>query len=179
MGVVGAHPRSRSRRKMWMPALTGQAAADLERKWGTVSPQMEFFLLSRLPGVCLGVSRFSGVGQTIQEMGRCNRPPCLRNRLFPKSVHPVPGVLGVPDSVAIDLEKLDAREWWILESRVDQQGGTEVGPLPVQPLISRILSGAGSHGFLRSVEITQESSSRGGREICHKPCDWGGQQTYG
>ena len=40
------------------------------------------------PGVCLGVGRFSGVGQTIQEVGHCNHPPCLRNRLFPESVHP-------------------------------------------------------------------------------------------
>ena len=31
------------------------------------------------PGVCLGVSQFSRVGQTNQEVGRCNRPPCLRN----------------------------------------------------------------------------------------------------
>ena len=29
------------------------------------------------------------------------------------------------------------------------------------------------HGFLRRIEITQESSSRGGREICHEPCNWG------
>ena len=27
------------------------------------------------PGVCLGVSRFSGIGQTIQEVGCCNLPP--------------------------------------------------------------------------------------------------------
>ena len=125
------------------------------------------------PSVRLGVSRFSGVGETIQEVGSCNRPPCLRNRFFPKSVHPALGVLGVPDSVAVDLEELDARDGWILESRIDRQGGTEVGPLPVQPLMLRILSSAGSHGFLHSVEITQESSSRGGREICHEPCNWG------
>ena len=40
------------------------------------------------PSVRLGVSQFPGVGETIQEVGRCNRPPCLRNRFFPKSVHP-------------------------------------------------------------------------------------------
>ena len=28
------------------------------------------------PGVCLGVSRFSVVGQTIQEVSRCNLPQC-------------------------------------------------------------------------------------------------------
>ena len=30
-------------------------------------------------GVCLRASCFSGVGQTIQDMVRCNHPPCLRN----------------------------------------------------------------------------------------------------
>ena len=90
------------------------------------------------PSARLGVGRFSGVEETIQEVGRCNRPPCLRNRFFPKSVHPALGVLDVPDSVAVDLEELDARDGWILESRIDRQGGTEVGPLPVQPLLSRI-----------------------------------------
>ena len=79
----------------------------------------------------------------------------------------------MPDLVAVDLEKLDARDGWILESRIDQQGGTEVVPLPVQPLLSRILSSNGSHGILRIVEIMQEISYRGGREICHRPCDWG------
>ena len=79
----------------------------------------------------------------------------------------------MPDSVPIDLEELDARDGWILESRIDRQGGTEVGPLPVQPLLSRISSSAVSHGLLRSVEIRQESSFSGGRENCHKPCDRG------
>ena len=31
------------------------------------------------PGVCLGVGRFSGVGQTIKEVGCYNHPPSLRN----------------------------------------------------------------------------------------------------
>ena len=62
------------------------------------------------------------------------------------------------NSVAVDLEELDTRDGWILESRIDQQGGTEVGPLPIQPLLSRILSSAGLHGVLRSADITQESS---------------------
>ena len=62
------------------------------------------------PGVCLGVSQFSGVGQTIQEVGRCNCSLCLRNRFFFKSVHPALGVLGVPDSVAIDLEEVNVRD---------------------------------------------------------------------
>ena len=125
------------------------------------------------PGVCLGVGRFSGVRQTIQEVGCCNRPQCLRNRFFPKSIHPALEVLAVPNSVAVDLEELDARDGCILENRIDQQGGTEVGPLPLQPLQSCILSSTGYHGFLCSVEIRQESSSGSRREICHKPYDWG------
>ena len=75
------------------------------------------------PSVCLGVRQFPGVRKTIQEVGRCNCPPCLRNQLFPKLVHPALGVLGVPNSVAVDLEELDARDGWILENRIDQQGG--------------------------------------------------------
>ena len=106
-------------------------------------------------------------------MGHCNRLPCLRNRLFPKSVHPVLKVLGMPNVVAVDLDEIDARDEWILESRIDQHGGTEVVPLPVQPLLSRILSSAGLRGFLSSVNIMQEISSGGGREICHEPNDWG------
>ena len=74
---------------------------------------------------------FSGVGQTIQEVGLCNHPPCLRNQFFPKSVLPALGVLGVPNLVAIDLKELNARDGCILERRIDQQGGTEVGPLLV------------------------------------------------
>ena len=113
--------------------------------------------------MCLGVGRFSGVGQTVQEVGRCNYPPCLRNRFFPKSVHLALGVLGVPNSVAIDLEELDARYGCVLEISIDQQGGTEVVPLPVHPLLSRILSSDGLNGFLLRVEIIQESSSSSGR----------------
>ena len=125
------------------------------------------------PGVCLRVGRFSGVGQTIQEVGHCNRPPCLRNQLCPKSVHPALGLLGMPNVVAVDLKELDTRDGWILESRIDQQGGIEVGPLPVQPLLSRILSSAGLQGLLCSIEIIQESSSGDEREICHELCTWG------
>ena len=77
------------------------------------------------------------------------------------------------DPIAIYLEDFNARYQWILESRIDWQGGTEVIPLLIEPLLSRILSSAGSHGFLRSVDITQEISSNGGGEIYHKPCDWG------
>ena len=69
----------------------------------------------------------------------------------------------MPDSVAVDLEELDARDGWILESRIDRQGGTKVGPLPVQPLMLRIFSSPLSHGFLHSVEIRQESRFGGKR----------------
>ena len=62
------------------------------------------------PGVCLRVGWFSGVGQTIQEVGRCNCSPCLRNILFPMSVHPAFGVIGVLNMVALDLEELDVRD---------------------------------------------------------------------
>ena len=48
------------------------------------------------------------------------------------------------EAVAIDLEELDLRDGWILESKIDRQCGTEVGPLPVYPLLSHILSIAGS-----------------------------------
>ena len=78
----------------------------------------------------------------------------------------------MPNSVAVDLEELDVRDRWILESRIDQQGGTEFSPLPVQPLMLRILNNSGLRGFLHSVEITQEISSGSGRKICYKPCDW-------
>ena len=100
-------------------------------------------------------------------------PPYLRNQFFPKSFHLALGVLGVPNAVAVDLEELDARDGCILEGRIDGQGDTEFGPLPVQPLLSHILSGDSSHGLLRSVDITQEISSSSAREICHKPCNWG------
>ena len=79
----------------------------------------------------------------------------------------------MPDSVAVDLEDIYTRDGCIMESRIDPQGGTEEGPLPAQPLLSRILSSAGFHCFLLSVEITQESSSGSGRESCHEPFNWG------
>ena len=77
------------------------------------------------------------------------------------------------NAVVVELEDIDARDGWILDSRIERQGGIEFVPLLVQPLLSRILSSAGWHGFLRSVDITQESSSGRGREIFHEPCNWG------
>ena len=123
------------------------------------------------PGVYLGVGKFYGVGQTIQEVRRCNSPLCLRNQFFPKAVHPALEILVVPNLVAIYLEELDARDGCILESRIYQQGGAEFVPLMVNPLLSRILS-SGLHGFLCIIVITQESSPGGMRDIYQNPCDW-------
>ena len=46
-------------------------------------------------GIGLGIWRLSRVGETIQEVVQCNRPPCLGNRIFPKSVEAPLGLLGV------------------------------------------------------------------------------------
>ena len=92
-------------------------------------------------------------------MGCCNHPPYLRNRLFPMSVQALLRVMSVSDPVPIDLEVSNIREGWILDSTIDQQGGAEVHPLMVQPLLYCILSRSCSHGFLRSMDIMQESSS--------------------
>ena len=102
-----------------------------------------------------------------------NHPSCLRNRFFPKLVHPALEIIGVPNAVAVDLEKLDARDRWILGIMIDLQSGTELGPLPVQPLLSHILSISVFHGFLRIVYIMQETSSGNRSKICHKPCNLG------
>ena len=71
---------------------------------------------------------------------------------------------------AVCLVEFNARYGWILESRIYQQGGIEVSPLLVQPLLSRLLSSARSHGLLCSMDITQEISSGGRGEIFHKLC---------
>ena len=63
------------------------------------------------------------------------------------------------DLVPVDLEGFDARDGWLLESRIDRQGGIEIGSLLVQHLLSRIQSRACSCGFLHSAEIMQEISS--------------------
>ena len=65
------------------------------------------------------------------------------------------------------------------ESRIDQQGGTEVSPLLVQPLLPHILSSAHPHGFLNSVEIMQERSSGGGTGAATKRLAVGMWNTYG
>ena len=88
-------------------------------------------------------------------------------------MHPALVVLGVPEPIEVDMEEFDARDGWILEIRIDQQGGTEVIPLLVHPLLSHILSSAHSHGFLRSVDIIQESSSGSGEKDLYEPSSCG------
>ena len=43
------------------------------------------------------------------------------------------------DAVPVELEDLDVRDGWILESRIDPEGGTEVAPLLVELLLASIL----------------------------------------
>ena len=52
------------------------------------------------------------------------------------------------DPVHVDLEEYDTRDGWILEIRIDQNGGKEVSTLPVQSLLSQFLSSACLYGFL-------------------------------
>ena len=106
-------------------------------------------------------------------MGRRNRPPCLRIRLLLRLFHSALGLMGMSDAVLVDLEDLNGRDGWILESRIDLKGVAEVAPLLVELLIASILCGSCSHGFLRSVDITQESRSGVGRESFHKLFSWG------
>ena len=79
--------------------------------------------------------------------------------------------MGVSDKMPVELEESNARDGWILESRVYQQGRTEISPLLVQPLTYHIMISARSHGFLNILEITQKSSSggKGGGGVYHKP----------
>ena len=60
--------------------------------------------------VGLGVGGLPGVWEASQEVGRRNRPPCLRNQILPKSVQSALGVLGVSDPVPVNLEDLNARD---------------------------------------------------------------------
>ena len=72
------------------------------------------------------------------------------------------------DMVPVDLENLEASDIWILERRIDQEGGALVAFLLVEFLLLSILCSSHSQGFLCSVGIMQEIRSGGGREICHK-----------
>ena len=68
-------------------------------------------------GVGLDVGRLSWVKKAIQEVGLLNSPPCLINRLFPKSFHLALGVLGVSDPMSIYLQDFNLREGCIFKSR--------------------------------------------------------------
>ena len=72
--------------------------------------------------------------------------------------------------MTIDLEDLNAREGWLLESRIDPEGDAEVTPLLVVLLLASIFCIYRSHGFLRSMEIMQKSISGGGKEIFQELC---------
>ena len=67
----------------------------------------------------------------------------------------------MPDSVSVHLEDIELREVLILDSSIDQQGGSEVVPLPEHPLMLRICGSSHLHGFIRIVEITHEISCSG------------------
>ena len=60
--------------------------------------------------VGLGVGGLLGVWEVSQEVVRRNRPPCLRKRLLPKLVHLALGLLGVTDTMPVDLQDLDTRD---------------------------------------------------------------------
>ena len=57
-------------------------------------------------------------------------------------------VVDVEDYVSIYLDYIYLKEEWILDSRMDQQGGAEVIPLPAHPKILRILCSLYTHDFL-------------------------------
>ena len=78
----------------------------------------------------------------------------------------------MPDMVPVYLQVLNVRNRRILESRIDLEGGVEVAPLLVEPLLERILFSSCSNGFLCIIEITQESISGDKRENSYKLCDW-------
>ena len=61
-------------------------------------------------GVGLGAGRLSWVREAIEEVGCRNYLPCLRTRLFPKSVRSALGVLGMSDPVYIYLQYFDLKE---------------------------------------------------------------------
>ena len=58
----------------------------------------------------LGVCWLPGVLEASQEVSIRNRSPCLRNRLLPKSFHSALGVMGLSDTVPVDLKYHGARD---------------------------------------------------------------------
>ena len=99
--------------------LCGDDGVD-DAKWdGRVLFNRRFLLAVgfELPGemsvqscVGLGIGRISWVRKAIQEVGRLNSPPCLRNQLFPKLVHSEIVLLGMSDPVSIFLHDFNSRE---------------------------------------------------------------------
>ena len=90
--------------------------------WGVFDPVCFDFPYGAIVqfDVSLGVKRGGGGGRgVLSGDGSPQSPPCLRNRLLPNSVYSALGLLGVTDSLPVDLEDLDARDGWILESRID------------------------------------------------------------
>ena len=85
--------------------------------------------------VVMGFEELLGVWEAIQEVGPCNHPSYLRNRLLPKLVYSALVVLGFLDAAPVDLEDLDDRDRLILESRIDHEGGAEVTSLLVEILL--------------------------------------------
>ena len=97
-------------RKLWIKKFPGEWILS---SYGGIFEPVGIGLLHEAlvnPSMRLRVGWFYGAGQNFQEVRHCNHPPFLRNRFFPKSFHPALGVIGVPNTVATDLEGLDARD---------------------------------------------------------------------
>ena len=73
---------------------------------------------------------FRGSGRPARRWVAAIPPPALKTDSFP-SQSTLLGILGMSDAVPVDLEYLDLRYGWILESRIDREGGVEVAPLLV------------------------------------------------
>ena len=79
---------------------------------GGSSTPLGFKLIGETPvqsGVGLGVWRLFWVREATQEVGWRNYPPCLINRLFPKSAHALIGVVDMSDHVSVYLQDLNSR----------------------------------------------------------------------
>ena len=62
------------------------------------------------PSVCLRVRWFSGVGKTIQELGRCNRPPMPEKPILSQVGPSVAWSTWRARRVVVDLEDYNARD---------------------------------------------------------------------
>ena len=90
-------------------------------------------------GLGLDAQTFYGIKEAIQKMGCCNCLSCLRKRLFLKLVQALLYAVGMLEYVSINMEDLESREGWILEMSIELQDGSEASPLPLNPLMLRIL----------------------------------------